>query len=134
MGRGATEHDDGVSQSPTAAMRDAFDVSAPAILDQLIDLLPLALVIIDRAGTIRAFNHQAEKTFGYTAAELLGENVKILAPPYVADHHDTYLENYARTKEKRIIGSNRVEGDTLDQHSRLCLVWPSQRQDARDHI
>jgi len=39
-----------------------------------------AVVFADRAGTIRLWNHGAEKLFGHTAAEALGANLDLTIP------------------------------------------------------
>ncbi len=57
---------------------------------------------------MRSFNKIAEKLFNYSAQEVLGQNIKVLMPPYFAEQHDGYIERYLRTGEKRIIGIGRV--------------------------
>ena len=57
---------------------------------------------------MQSFNKIAEKLFDYSAHEVLGQNIKLLMPPYFAEHHDGYIERYLGTGEKRIIGIGRV--------------------------
>ena len=47
-------------------------------------------------------------TFGYKEEELVGKNVKILMPHPHRELHDNYLKRYARTRQKRIIGTRRI--------------------------
>jgi two-component system sensor kinase FixL len=46
--------------------------------------------------------------FGYKEAEVLGENVSILMPSPDRERHDSYLEKYFQTGERRIIGIGRI--------------------------
>lgn len=78
-------------------------------LGQVLDAIPLALVTIDRNGTIRAFGKRAETMFGYRAEEVIGRNVSLLTPPHIAKEHDHYLAEYARTGERHVIGATRIE-------------------------
>ena len=57
---------------------------------------------------MQSFSAAAERLFGYTGAEAIGRNVKMLMPqPYRRDH-DSYLDRYLHTGERRIIGIGRV--------------------------
>lgn len=69
------------------------------------------IIVIDAKGVIEAFSAGAERIFGYTAPEVLGSKVNLLMPSPDADRHDSYLGNFQRTREPRIIGIGReVEG------------------------
>jgi two-component system sensor kinase FixL len=78
------------------------------ILQTVYDTSPDAIVVIDENATIRSFNRTAEKMFNLSAQEVLGQNIKMLMPPYFAEHHDGYMERYLRTGERRIIGIGRI--------------------------
>lgn len=79
------------------------ETRAHAVLDTTVS----AIVSIDAEGRIETFNKAAELLFGYRAAEVIGQNVKLLMPlPYSAEH-DGYLRRYLETGERRIIGIGR---------------------------
>jgi PAS domain S-box-containing protein len=94
-------------QEREARLRAVFDATVDAILT------------IDERGIIQSINRSTERMFGYSAVELLGRNVSILMPEPYATEHDSYLERYLRTGEKRIIGigrevvGRRKDGDTF---------------------
>lgn len=79
-----------------------------AHLKSILDTIPDAMVVIDERATIQSFSTAAERLFGFTAAEVLGKNVKLLMPSPYREGHDGYLERYLRTGERRIIGIGRV--------------------------
>jgi two-component system, LuxR family, sensor kinase FixL len=82
-----------------------------AVIDTAVD----GIVIIDAVGGVRLFNHASERLFGYAAADVIGQNVKMLMPTPYHDEHDGYLQHYGTTGERRIIGSGRnVEGRRAD--------------------
>ncbi|MBM4070044.1 MAG: response regulator [Planctomycetes bacterium] len=74
-----------------------------AVLDTAVD----AIITIDERGLIESINPATERLFGYSAPELLGQNVNVLMPPPYRDEHDSYLQNYLTTGNKRIIGFGR---------------------------
>lgn len=75
----------------------------------MLDTIPLAVMVVDQGGIVHAFSRQAEEMFGFTEAEVIGQNVRILTPPHVVDRHDEHMDAFARTGQRRIIGSNRIE-------------------------
>jgi PAS domain S-box-containing protein len=86
----------------TAALREQQE-RLRAILNSPSD----AIISIDHGGTIESVNLAAERMFGYTAAEMIGQNVKMLMPASYRDEHDRYLARYLKTGEKRVIGIGR---------------------------
>jgi PAS domain S-box-containing protein len=73
------------------------------IIDGSID----AIITINQDGIIQSFNLAGENMFGYSAADVIGENVKMLMPSPYRNEHDSYLANYRDTGEKKIIGIGR---------------------------
>lgn len=79
-----------------------------AHLRSILDTVPDAMIVIDEAGIMRSFSTAAERLFGYSAAEAIGQNVKILMPAPYRENHDGYLHRYLSTGDRRIIGIGRV--------------------------
>ena len=79
-----------------------------AHLDSILETVPDAMIVIDERGLILSFNAAAERMFGYSEAELLGENISTLMPSPDRERHNHYLEKYLATGERRIIGIGRI--------------------------
>jgi two-component system sensor kinase FixL len=93
-----------------------------AHLHSILDTVPDAMVIVDEKGVLQSFSATAERLFGWSAAEILGLNVKVLMPNPDRDAHDGYMSRYRDTGERRIIGVGRVvvglkrDGSTFPMH------------------
>jgi len=64
---------------------------------KLLEAAPDAILEVDRQGRIVLVNRQAERLFGYTRAELLGNRIETLIPDRFRarhpDHRDTFFEH-----------------------------------------
>jgi len=70
-----------------------------------------SIITIDQKGIIESFNPAAERLFAYSAAEVIGQNIKILMPEPYRQQHDQYLTNYLTSRKAKVIGIGReVEG------------------------
>ncbi|HEX3684289.1 MAG TPA: PAS domain S-box protein [Bryobacteraceae bacterium] len=76
---------------------DALAISdAQAHLAAIVQSSDDAIVSKDLNGIIRSWNRGAERIFGYTAAEVIGQHISMLAPAEVADDIPRILERIAR--------------------------------------
>ncbi|MBI4275330.1 MAG: PAS domain S-box protein [Rhizobiales bacterium] len=98
-----------------AAVSTEDILAREAHLKSILDTVPDAMVVIDEQGIMHSFSSAAERLFGFTADEALGQNVNMLMPqPYRRDHNN-YINHYLRTGERRIIGIGRlVVGERKD--------------------
>ena len=78
-----------------------------AFLRSIIDASPVAVITINSEGRILTFSHEAERTFGYNEADVLGANIKVLMPEPDRSAHDGYIRRHIETGERRIIGKPR---------------------------
>jgi PAS domain S-box-containing protein len=82
-----------------------------AVVENAVD----GLLTINEFGTIEKYNRAAENIFGYTADEMIGENLKRLLPVTDHDDQDTYLEDYRDSGIKKDMGIERkVKGRRKD--------------------
>lgn len=92
--------------------------TAEAVIENVLE----GIIRIDRVGRITAFNKAAETIFGYTAEEVLWQNVKMLMPSPYREAHDEYIGNYVATGERKVIGIGRKvtgmrkSGETFPMH------------------
>lgn len=91
-------------------------------LRSILDTIPDAMIVINSGGIIQFFSNAAERQFGYSALEAIGQNVSMLMPEPDRTHHDSYLDRYRATGERRIVGIGRIvtgrrkNGTTFPMH------------------
>jgi PAS domain S-box-containing protein len=85
-----------------------------AIIDSALD----AIVTTDRHSVITAWNHQAERMFGWTADEAVGRHLSdTIIPPRHREAHERGVQRYLETGE-HVILNRRVEITALDRERR----------------
>ena len=95
------------TQTAAAGMAQAR-LEREAHLQSILDTVPDAMIVIDERGVIQSFSAAAERLFGWTPAEMLDRNIRLLMPSPYRQNHDGYLSRYLTTGERRIIGLGRV--------------------------
>src|ERR1700730_5752530 len=61
-----------------------------------------AIITIDEESVMLFVNRAAEKIFGYSCAELLGQSLTMLMPDYLRHVHRAGLQHYLATGERHI--------------------------------
>ena len=101
VARNSVDRGQDVAERPTVFALEAH-------LDSILETVPDAMIVINERGLILSFSAAAERMFGYSETELLGENISTLMPSPDRERHDRYLESYLATGERKIIGIGRI--------------------------
>ncbi|HQS58457.1 MAG TPA: PAS domain S-box protein [Gallionellaceae bacterium] len=97
------------------AVQQALRDSAAQIQTILNTVVDGIITLHARGGMIETINPAAEKMFGYTAAELSGQNFSLLIPELNQDQRNGSLEYYSASDEARASGLGReVSGQRKD--------------------
>jgi PAS domain S-box-containing protein len=97
-------------------------------LRQLIASASDAVVVMDTAGQVAYWNPSAERLFGWSASEAVGQRLStLIVPPALRDRHEEGVARYLATRETRIIGGSvevsAVRRDGTEFPVELSL-WP----------
>nr|WP_281423972.1 PAS domain S-box protein [Oceanobacter mangrovi] len=92
------------------------------VINQTLNQALDAVVTIDEHNCITFYNHAAEQLWGYSADEVMGQNVKMLVPEAVRTQHDQHVNRNRKTGQDRIVGSRR-EVEIMRKDG--SLVWGS---------
>ena len=102
-------------------------------LQHLIEAAPVAIVTVDRAGTILYVNQKLEDLFGYTRAELIDQPVELLLPEQFRTIHVQHRAAYVAEPHVRAMGSGmnlvgrRKDGTTFPLEAGLSAVTMERR-------
>ncbi|MDP6515554.1 MAG: PAS domain S-box protein [Alphaproteobacteria bacterium] len=98
-----------MNDAPTNRQRAAEEAlrERESRLRSIIETAPDAIVTVDENAVIESFSPAAERLFGFSAAEVIGQKINILMPKPERDRHDQYLARYLRTGKSQIIGIGR---------------------------
>jgi PAS domain S-box-containing protein len=88
-------------------MTDASRVIIPRSFFTFLEAIPIAMVVVDRAGVIAFANPRALHLFGYSEDELVGQALSILMPDRVRELHRGHVTAYAAAPAPRDMGAGR---------------------------
>src|SRR3989338_5626814 len=66
------------------------------------------LFTISATGTIKSVDKNGCTMFGYSLSELIDKPITTIIPSPYKEQHDLYLQRYANTGVKKIIGTSRI--------------------------
>ena len=72
----------------------------------VIDSAADAIVTINEDHIIVGYNQGAEKIFGYTKDEVMGQDLSIIIPPPHKEKHREYVRRYIATRDSHVIGKH----------------------------
>src|SRR6516162_10101189 len=88
-----------------------------AIFETAVD----AIIVADQHRIIREFNRAAEKMTGYSSAEVIGQNMKVLSPPNLRQEQERYTARYLWTV--RELEVCRKDGIVFPAHLSIAEWW-----------
>ncbi len=89
-----------------------------AILESALD----CIITMDASGIVREFNPAAERVFGYTRAEAVGQELaELIVPPGLRERHRQGLARYLTTGEGPVLG-RRIEINALRRDGSEIMV------------
>ena len=94
--------DEEAHQKTEQALRDS-EGRLRAVVDHVVD----AIVTIDEDGCVQSYNPAAERIFGYTPDEIVGQSISLLMPTPHTGKHSDYVASYLETGGPKIIGIGR---------------------------
>jgi PAS domain S-box-containing protein len=88
----------------------------------LFEFAPDALVLTDPEGIIQMVNHQAERMFGWTPAELLGQSLEVLLPTVLLAESPVPNSRFQEAGEKPSLPGRRKDGSEFPLEMSLSPV------------
>ncbi|AFZ34095.1 multi-sensor signal transduction histidine kinase [Stanieria cyanosphaera PCC 7437] len=106
----------------------------------ILDIAEEAIIAIDQHQQIQIFNQGAEKIFGYTATEVLGEKLDILLPEAFRSIHCQHVTNFgnSETISRRMTERNttvvglRKNGTQFPAEASISKLRSYQRHDSEE--
>lgn len=89
------------------ALRRRMDHQNETLLSAIVEGSPYAKVLVDDRGLITLINAQAEKLFGWTRDELLGQSIDVLVPERYREGHSALRTHFHAAPAARPMGAGR---------------------------
>lgn len=102
-----------------------------ADVSEIVALSPDAIILADETQSIRLFNPGAEKLFGYSAREVLGQPLDLLIPPRFRPDHGEHVRRFAESADlvrrmdtRREIFALRKDGTEFPAEASIAKTEP----------
>jgi PAS domain S-box-containing protein len=125
----AEARDVGARARAERALRDSEEQ-----LNRIVSIAADAIISMDESHRITLFNNGAEKIFGYTQSELIGQPLAILLPEGAAERHAAAVRQFAAGKidarhmgERREIFGRRKSGEVFRADASISKVTIGSR-------
>ena len=81
------------------------------------------ILVVGRKGEILDFNGAAERIFGYTPDEAIGQTMSdLIVPEHLRAAHEAGMNRYLETREKRVVDQGLVQLEAVDKSGRVFPV------------
>jgi PAS domain S-box-containing protein len=104
--------------------------SSTALIQTILNTVVDGIITLHaRGGVVETVNPAAERMFGYTGAELIGQNFSMLIPELDRDRHNGSIEHYIASDEARAIGlgrevvGRRKDGSFFPMEMAISEMW-----------
>lgn len=74
-----------------------------AVMDNVVD----AIITINEKGIVRSVNPATEQIFGYSAEEMIDQNISMVMPEPHRSKHDDYIQRYLDSGKAKVLGFTR---------------------------
>ena len=107
-----------LERSRARAAEHDSEIRKASILDTALD----SIITSDHRGVITEFNPAAERTFGYSKAEVIGQQmVDLIIPPAYREAHRNGMARYLATGEAHVLG-RRIEIEAMRKDGSIFPV------------
>jgi PAS domain S-box-containing protein len=84
--------------------KELMSWESEAAFRTLFEFATIGIVVVDQSGEIVMLNPNAEKLFGYTSGEVIGETVEFLIPERFRKRHSAHRDRYDSNPSPREMG------------------------------
>lgn len=118
-------HEESEMIDPQAGVPSSLD--APTRFASILDIAEEGIIAVDRDQCIVLFNHGAEKTFGWSAEEIVGQHLDVLIPDRFVPTHRKDVDAFGRSPvtarlmgERRPVVGKRKDGSEFPAEISIC--------------
>ena len=101
---------------------NGLPLEAGAFAAALLSAMPDAVVYADRTGTIRFWNQGAERIFGHSAAEAIGQSLDLIIPENLRARHGAGFDDTMRTGKTRYGGGDMLSVPAIRKDGKRISV------------